>query len=213
MHRVIGYVRCSTEEQKRSGLGLDAQHTAIAQEAERRGWEVVWITDNGSGKNMKRKGMKQARAMLKSAEAGGIIVAKLDRLSRSVFDFADLMRDAQSEGWAVVALDLGVDTSTPNGKLVANMMMSVAEWERERIAERTRDALSVARDRGVRLGGRRCVPDPVRRRIVAMRSEGATLTAIANTLTEEDVPTGKGGARWYPSTVAALLKTERVSAA
>lgn len=141
----IGYLRVSSEEQSRSGLGLDAQRDAIEVEIARRGSEVVWIEDRAaSGKDMRRAGMQRALGMLKRGEADTLIAAKLDRISRSVFDFTDLMQRADTEGWSVVALDLGVDTSTANGRLVANVMASVADWERLRIGERTRDAPSGA---------------------------------------------------------------------
>lgn len=152
--------------------------------------------------------------MLKAGEASTLVVAKLDRATRSLNDFVKMMEQAGKEKWQFVALDNGgIDTTTPYGEAMMNMAAVFARLEARLAGARTKEALQAARDRGVRLGGRRCVPEDVRRRIVAMRSEGATLTAIANTLTEEDVPTGKGGARWYPSTVAALLKTERASAA
>ncbi len=117
---MIGYLRVSTREQADSGAGLAAQRSAIAGEAERRGWDVVWIEDAGeSGKSMKRDGITRALAMLKRCEASALVVAKLDRLSRSVIDFAGVMSVAGKQGWAVVALDLGVDMTTPAGRLVA----------------------------------------------------------------------------------------------
>lgn len=210
MSLVIGYVRCSSTEQAESGLGIDAQRAVILAEAKRRGVVVHFIEDRGaSGKDLKRQGMQTALGMLQRGEADTLIAAKLDRLSRSVFDFADLMRRADAEGWAVVALDLGVDTATPNGRLVANVMASVAEWERERIGERTRDALRAARERGVRLGGPRTISDDLRRRVVAMRAVGKTLQAIADVLNSDGIATARGGT-WQRGTVHALLRSARL---
>lgn len=76
------------------------------------------------------------------------MVYKLDRLSRSVIDAGHLLERAQREGWNVVALDFGLDLSTPNGKLVANVLTSVAEWEREMTALRTSEALAERQHRG-----------------------------------------------------------------
>lgn len=210
MSLAIGYLRCSSVEQSESGLGIDAQRTAILSEAERRGVAVHFIEDRGaSGKNMKRQGMQTALLMLRRGEADTIIASKLDRLSRSVFDFADLMRRADAEGWAVVALDLGVDTATPNGRLVSNVMASVAQWERQRISERTRDALSAARERGVRLGAPRLVSDDLRQRVVSMRAKGTTLQGIADRLNAEGIETGHGRT-WQRGTVHALLRSAQL---
>ena len=203
----IGYTRASSSEQSRSGLGLDAQRAAIEAEVARRGCDVVWIEDRAaSGSNLKRSGMQRALAMLKRGEADTLISAKLDRISRSVFDFSDLMQRADREQWGLVALDLGVDTSTANGRLVANVMASVADWERLRIGERTRDALAALRARGVRLGGPRTISDDVRLSVVAMRSDGMTMEAIAARLNARGVSTARGGA-WQRGTIHALLRS------
>ena len=151
--RVIEYLRCSTEEQARSGLGLDAQRATITAEADRRGWDVEWMADEGwSAKTLKRPGISAALARLKRHEADALVVARLDRLSRSVPDFANVLRLAQQQRWAVVALDLGVDTTTAAGELVAGVMMQVAQWERRVIGERTSVALRAAQARGVHVG-------------------------------------------------------------
>ena len=88
MH-VIGYVRVSTEEQGLSGAGLQAQRAAIIAECERRGWELIEIAEDvGSGKNLKRPGIRAALDTLAAGDASALVVAKLDRLSRSMLDFA-----------------------------------------------------------------------------------------------------------------------------
>src|SRR6516165_9307386 len=117
--RVIGYVRVSTEEQAMSGAGLQAQRAAIAREARRRGWELVeTIEDRGySAKDLRRPGVQEALRALEAGEAKALVVAKLDRLSRSMLDFASLMATAQKQHWALVALDVAVDTSTPAGEM------------------------------------------------------------------------------------------------
>lgn len=208
MDTVVGYVRCSTSEQADSGLGLDAQRQRLEQEADRRGWDLVIVEDRGqSAKSMDRPGIERALGVVSRGEASALIVAKLDRLSRSLLDFAALMERAKREGWALIALDLGVDTSTATGELIANVLMSVAQWERRAIGERTRDALAAARARGQRLGRPRSVPDELRARIVSERASGATLQAIANRLNEEQIPTARGGLCWQRGTVGALLKS------
>lgn len=206
----VGYVRVSTEEQANSGLGLAAQRATIEAEAARRGWTLVAIhADEGiSGKSMKgRDGLSAALGTITTGDAHNLVVAKLDRLSRSLVDFAGLMAEAQSGGWNLVALDLGIDLSTPAGEFMASVMASAAQWERRIIGQRTRDALAVRKAQGVRLGRPTTLPDDVRDRIVAMRAGGESLGRIASTLTDEGVPTAQGGARWHASTIAAVLRS------
>jgi DNA invertase Pin-like site-specific DNA recombinase len=89
---------------------------------------------------------------------------------------------------------------------VANVLMSVAEWEREIIGQRTADALAVKRQQGVTLGRPLALDDRVVERILRERERGRTLTAIAAGLNEDRVPTAHGGRCWYPGTVAAVAQ-------
>lgn len=204
--KVVGYLRVSTEEQSESRLGLEAQRHAIADAAQGRGWEVEWIEDAGfSAKTLKRPGVQRALNSLEQLKVDAIVVAKLDRLSRSVLDFASILEKANRQGWGVVALDFDLDTTTPNGRLVATIIMAVAQWERELAGARTKAALAVKKRQGVRLGRPPSVPDDVLGRIVGLRQAGWTLQKIADTLNAEHVPTGQGGRIWYPGTVRRLL--------
>jgi DNA invertase Pin-like site-specific DNA recombinase len=111
-----------------------------------------------------------------------------------------------------VALDLGVDTTTAAGEMMANVLASFAQYERRIIGQRTRDALAIKRAQGVRLGRPRTLAGDVRARIVAEREEGRSLRAIAAGLDVDGVATAQGGARWYPSTVRAVLESSPVPA-
>lgn len=209
--RVIFYTRVSSREQADSGLGLAAQEAALTHEAKRRGWEVVaLLTDAGAsgGSTAKRPALAEALARLDAGEADVIAVSKLDRLSRSVLDFARIMVRAGKKGWGLVALDLGVDTTTPSGRLVANVMISVAEWERDVIGQRTSDALRAKQDQGYVLGRPQSLPDAVVSRIVTMHAAGLSLRKIAATLEADEIPTAQGGASWYASTVRAVLTSQ-----
>jgi DNA invertase Pin-like site-specific DNA recombinase len=213
--KVLGYIRCSTAEQADSGAGLDAQRAAIAAEATRRGWELVGIEEDAgaSGKSLDRRpALVRVLAAVEKGDAEALVVAKLDRLSRSLFDFAGLMERGRKKGWALVALDLGVDTTTPAGEMMANVLASFAQYERRLIGQRTKDALAVKRAQGVRLGRPQGVPLDVVARIVAEFAGGATITSIADQLTTEGVPTAQGGARWWPSTVRAVLQSQAAEA-
>ena len=210
MSTVIGYLRVSTEEQADSGAGLAAQRAAILAEAERRGWtEVRFIEDAGfSGKSLKRPGILAALDALKRKKADTLVVAKLDRLSRSMLDFAALMDRATREHWALVALDVAVDTTTPTGEMMANVMATFAQFERRLIGQRTKEALAARRAENPDLviGRAANIPDAVVERIRREYRAGATLAQVADGLTANGVPTSQGGRRWYPSTVAGVLK-------
>jgi DNA invertase Pin-like site-specific DNA recombinase len=205
--RVVGYVRVSTSEQGESGAGLEAQRATIKAMCAARGWTLAAVhEDIASGKSRKqRPSLEAALEACERGDADGVVVAKLDRLSRSMLDFAQLLENAKRKGYVVAAVDIGVDTSTSNGKLVANVVMSVAEWERERICERTRDALAVKKRQGARLGRRPTLPAKLRRRIARDRAGGLSYRAIADRLNAEGVPTAQGGRQWYAATVRTAL--------
>ena len=212
MH-VIGYLRVSTEEQARSGLGLEAQRERIASEADRRGWQVEWIVDDGyTAATLDRPGITTAIASLRAKETTTLVVAKLDRLSRSLLDFAGLMERAQRERWNVVCLDLGIDLSTPQGQLMANVMASFAAYERELIRQRTRDALRALKMRGVRLGRPVLISAAVRASIGQWRRMGCSWQACADALNVSGVPTVHGGMRWRASTVRGVMRSARLDA-
>jgi DNA invertase Pin-like site-specific DNA recombinase len=113
---VIGYCRVSTSEQADSGLGIAAQRQRIAAEAARRGWNITFIDDTGSGKDMKREGITRALGMLKAGDAAALVVAKLDRVTRSLSDFVRLMEQGQRERWAMGAWTWGSTRRRPTAK-------------------------------------------------------------------------------------------------
>jgi DNA invertase Pin-like site-specific DNA recombinase len=163
---------------------------------------VEVVEDAGfSAKDLKRPGIREALRVLKEGDAKALVAAKLDRLSRSMIDFTALMATAQKQGWALVALDCAVDTTTPAGEAMANVLATFAQFERRLISQRTREALQVKKAAGVRLGRPRLLPDDVRERIRREREQGATWSAIADQLNDDGVPTAQGGARWWPATV------------
>ena len=205
---VIGYLRVSTEEQARSGLGLEAQRSRILDEADRRSWHVTWIVDDGyTAANLNRPGITDTLSSLRSGEADAVVVSKLDRLSRSLLDFAALTELARKEGWAVIALDLGVDMTTPAGEMLANVLASFAQYERRLISQRTKDALSALRASGRKLGRPRVVSAATAASIGRWVGSGCSLTAIAAHLNATGVPTAHGGRQWYPSTVRAVHRS------
>lgn len=206
--QVIGYVRVSTEEQSNSGAGLAAQRAAIEAECVHRGWHLVEVIEDAgySAKDLKRPGVQIALEALQEGDAGALVVAKLDRLSRSMLDFTTVMATATKQGWALVALDCAVDTTTPAGEAMANMLATFAQFERRLIGQRTREALAAKRASGVRLGRPVSLSLAVSKRIASEREAGLSLAAIADALNEGGVPTAQGGRQWWPSTVRAVLR-------
>ena len=202
---ILAYTRVSTEDQGDHGAGLDAQHAAVTAEADRRGWTVEVHRETASGSSLDRRPVLASLLDRLDRDGGVLVVARLDRLSRSVADAAALMDRARRRGWALVALDLGVDTSTPSGALMGNVVAATAQYERDLIAARTREALAARRRAGTRLGRPVTLPREVRERIARDRAEGRSLRAIADALTAEGVPTARGGKRWHASTVRAVL--------
>lgn len=208
---VVAYRRVSTEEQADSGAGLAAQESAIRAECERRGLPLLAMhTDAGvSGKSLVRPALTAALEDLDAGRGDVLMVAKLDRLTRSVHDATGLMMRSEKGGWGLVALDAPVDTTTPAGRAMAQILSVFAELERRLIGERTKAALAVKRDQGVRLGRPRVLSDKVVARIVKERRAGATWTAIAAGLNSDQVPTAQGGRRWYPATVRTVAMSNR----
>jgi DNA invertase Pin-like site-specific DNA recombinase len=150
--------------------------------------------------------------MLRRREAQVLVVSKLDRLSRSVQHFAHFLQLAQRQRWALVALDMNLDMTTPNGRLVAHILAAVAQWESEMIGQRTADAMAEAKTAGARYGRAVRVAPDVAARIAAARAEGSSFAAIAAALDAEAIPTPSGGARWYGSTVSRIYARSQEAA-
>jgi Resolvase, N terminal domain len=144
-------------------------------------------------------------------QAAGLLVAKMDRLSRSVVDGAGLMERAAREGWALHFADLDIDTSTPAGEMAANIIISGSQYERRLISQRTRDALAAKRARGERLGAAPALPLEVTRRILAERANGRTFQAIADGLMADGILTARGNARWFPATIKAVTASDNAA--
>jgi DNA invertase Pin-like site-specific DNA recombinase len=151
--RAVGYVRVSTREQAQEGVSLAAQEERIRAYCTARGWDLIRVyRDEGeSGSDLDRPGV---RSMIRDLKANGVdvvVVLKLDRLTRSMRDLGYLIEDLFG-GRALAAVDGSLDSSTPSGELVVNMLGAAARWERETAIERTKAALDYKRSRGEWLG-------------------------------------------------------------
>jgi DNA invertase Pin-like site-specific DNA recombinase len=164
------------------------------------------MTDAGiSAKSLDRPALSAALEALTTGKADVLIVSKLDRLSRSLPDFVDLMSRAKAEGWRLVSLDCNVDTESPTGGLILSVLACFAEFERRLIGQRTKDGLAAKRAMGVRLGRPTVLPAALLDRITALSKSGLSYVAIAKTLTDEKVPTARGGTTWNPSSVRRVV--------
>lgn len=221
--RVIGYIRVSTEEQASGGLSLATQRAKLEAYCKLYDLELVAvIVDAGqSAKNMKRPGLQRVLTALSKGTAEGLVVVKLDRLSRSVKDWNTLIDGFFGEkgGKQLFSVGDSIDTRTAAGRLVLNVLMSVAQWEREAIGERTRDVLRHKIAKGERCGkvrfgfdlapdGKTLVPNPLEQEAVALmvqlRAAGQTLRDIAAELNKRGVAT-KEGRPWLFTSVKGIL--------
>lgn len=197
MH-AIGYIRVSTEGQRDSGLSLDAQRERLAAEAERRGWNLSVYHDTATGRNTNRPGLAAALEELQAHRANVLMVTALDRLSRSVIDFAYTVRRAEREGWILLVLDLNLDMSTANGKMQAGILSVLAEWESNIISQRTKQAMRQLPVEG--RNGREVYPEKVRLRIRELRDSGLSFRKTGEALEAEGLHALSGNG-WHPQTL------------
>lgn len=206
--RAVGYVRVSTEEQATSGLGIGAQEVALNEECDRRGWDLCRIfADKGASGSVppdRRTGLTAAIEMLDRGDADTLVVAKIDRLGRSLLDLLVLTEAAERAGWSVVDVSGALDMSTPTGKLMAQVMGAFAQLERSLIADRTKAALAVRRSQGVQLGRPSKVSNEARARLSELRADGLSWQMVADMMNEEGWPSGSGRPAWHPATARRL---------
>lgn len=218
--RIAVYCRVSTSDMARDGVSLDMQEERIRDYCRALDLPVVEVVrDEGhSGKSLDRPGVERLRELVRSGAINGIVIYKLDRLTRSVVDFGMLLAELDGARVALLSVKDSLDTSSASGRLVVNIMLSVSQWERETISERTVEALRHVKASGKYLGkppvgyrveAGKLVPTD-RYRLVekahALRAEGLTLKAIAERLESDGEATGGGNAAWHPNSVARLLK-------
>ena len=197
-----------SEGQRERRAGLEAQRRALAAACKRRGWQTLEVFEEAglSAKDLTRPGIQEALRVLERADAQALVARKLERLSQALLDLVALLASAQRQGWALVALDCTLETTTPAGEEVANLIATFAPFERGLISRRTRQALQRKRAQGVRLGRPPTMSAYALERIRRERAAGTSLAAIAIGLNADRIPTAQGGRRWYPATVRYTLK-------
>lgn len=152
--RAVAYLRVSTEEQAREGVSLAAQRAKVEAYAALYDARLVAVCEDAgaSASTLERPALRRALAMLRRGEADALIVAKLDRLTRSVRDLGELV-DGVFKKKALLSVAEQVDTRSAAGRMVLNIIASISQWEREAIGERTADAMRHMRERGEYTGG------------------------------------------------------------
>jgi len=206
--KYLGYVRVSTDKQFTRGAGIDVQVAYFESEALRRGIEIEIISEGEgrSGKSLRnRPALREALLRLDRKEAEGLIVLKLDRLTRGVADFLAILERSRKGKWALVIGDLSIDTSSPMGEAMATIAATFAQLESARISERVSSCMAVHIAQGRKFGAPVIMKIEVSEKIKDLRQAGLTLQAIADTLTAEGVLPNRG-AKWHPSTISKTLK-------
>jgi len=213
-HRVMPKV------QAEEGHSMEDQDARLQEYADRRGWDLELIPAPARTGAKVSPELAGALDRLERGEVAGLMVTKLDRLTRSLRVAAGIIASAQEQGWNLVMLDLGgvsCDLSTPGGKALAHMVAVFAEFEREQIVERVRAGLAAAKRNGTKSGRPIGRPPVVSRDIVALIVEeygaGNSFQAIANGLTEAGEPSPRGEARWQESTVRRIYNAEKAKRA
>ncbi len=219
--KAIGYIRVSTDQQAQDGVSMAAQREKVEGFARLYDYELVAIIEDAgaSAKTLDRDGLTEALTMLENGEAGALIVAKLDRLTRSVKDLGELL-ESHFTRFSLVSVGEQIDTSTAAGRLVLNVLMSVAQWEREAIGERTKTALQHKKAQGQRVGsipygyhlgsdGQTLEGDAAEQEVIVAVMEldtaGLSLRSIAARLEGQGYRARSGGS-FHSQTISNILK-------
>jgi DNA invertase Pin-like site-specific DNA recombinase len=214
----------STDRQAERGVSLEAQEAKIRAMATVQGTDLTEVIVDGgeSAKSMNRPGMQKVLALVNSGSVHAVVVAKLDRLTRSVKDLCSLLELFEKRKVALISVAESLDTGSAAGRLVITIMGAVSQWEREAIAERTRDALRQKKATGLRVGnipfgyrlsrdGRHLEPEPIEDAALCalreLRRQGNSLRATAVELNRRGHRTRRGSP-WRQEHVRRVLTVE-----
>jgi site-specific DNA recombinase len=207
--KAIGYLRVSTDRQADQGFSLEAQSARIQAMATVQSADLLEVVVDGgeSAKNMNRPGLRRVLALVETGKVDAVIVAKLDRLTRSVKDLCELLALFERKSVALISVAESLDTGSAAGRLVITIMGAVSQWEREAIGERTRDVLRHKRSCGERVGnihygyrlsadGKHVEPDAAEQAVLVtirdLRARHRSLREIAAALNASGALTRRG---------------------
>ena len=221
--RTVAYLRVSTTKQADHGVSLAAQRAKVEAYASLYDLELVEIIEDAgaSAKSLDRDGLSRALDMLTTGEADGLLVVKLDRLTRSVRDLDSLIsRFFSGDRWSLMSVGEQIDTRTAAGRLVLNVLAAVSQWEREAVGERTKAAMAHKKANREYTGGRvpygwtladdgvKLLVNEAEQAVMTyaheLRSTGLSLRAVGARLADRGM-TPKRGAKWHATSVKALL--------
>jgi DNA invertase Pin-like site-specific DNA recombinase len=197
---LVAYLRVAPRERAGERPGLDAQRELLRSAAAQRDWDLVDVfEDVRSGRTLRRPGLRSALTACRGGTAEGIVVARLDRLTYSLIDLAELVREAVEGGFTLISLSPDVDLSSDGGRAVGEVLAEAATWQ-------ARPLTTAGRALAGRPGRPSSTPAPVAARIRELRGEGMTLQGICDTLNAESIPTPRGGAEWRPTSLRSVLR-------
>jgi DNA invertase Pin-like site-specific DNA recombinase len=176
--RAAIYARVSTN----SGQDPHMQIRELREYCQRRGWEIAgeYVDAGVCGAKEHRPQLDVLLAACRKRRVDAVVVYRYDRFARSLRQLVNALEEFRSLGIEFISLHEGVDTSTPNGRLVFGIFASIAEFERELIRDRVKSGIAAARSKGKRLGRPRVSVDALR--IAALRNSGASWSTIARQL-------------------------------
>jgi DNA invertase Pin-like site-specific DNA recombinase len=204
------YARVSTNRQKETGHSLDSQSALLVKEAERQGYQVELILENGSGRKASRPKLNQAIEKLNRGEAQALFALDIDRLARNTRHALEIADTAKKKGWRLVIASLQIDTETAVGEMMLGQLAIFAQFESRMVSERVKRQHQARRERGITWGldqGPKGEIDlKTRRQIIKEHKAGKSLRQIAKGLEAKKVPTARGG-KWEAATIRAILQS------
>lgn len=223
----VAYIRCSKREQATEGHTLPAQENKVHAMAQAQGVTIarVFVDGGFSAGTLKRPAVQELLAAVRRGDVAALYVSKLDRLCRSLPDLLLIVRLCEKHNVALISASESIDTGSPAGRMMVAVLGIIAQFERERTAERIRDVAFDLRAQGRaycrhapfghKRDGVRLVPDPEQQRALAtmrqMHADGASYRQIAERLTADGVaPRGRA---WYASSVRDVLRSRMNEAA
>ena len=185
-HQTAIYVRVSTSQQTTRSQKPDLERWIKAQDPENLG-KVAWYSDKATGKNMDRPGWQKLQRTIDAGQVKQLVVWRLDRLGRTASGLCKLFEDLQAKRVRLVSLRDSVDLGNPSGRLIANVLASVAAYETEIRGERVKAGQDAAKAAGKNWGGSqkgrllKVTPEQVQA-IISMKKQGEKVCRIARTV-------------------------------